>query len=285
MTVVIVHGTHDPDGAWWVETTPNDFAAEVDRGLVEAGSQPQVWRVGAFHVSAFDELRPEPSWSWFSGRTAPPFDNREGRFKWSGADLHGPGRHVGGKQLARYLEAVTELDPDETIHIIAHSHGCNVVKQATRELAKPVKLGRLVFLACPHFTDIHGGEPTYRIEPSVLGPYRTPILNFYSPQDVVQTTVARLMPDLGMAPGMPEIGFLGFEGTPLVESHRSDPDPAAAGLYEELEVEFTGGDGVAAHGAVHKPEVGRFLGYWFAQEADVPAHDLWSKLGLEKLAA
>ncbi len=62
-------------------------------------------------------------------------------------------------------------------------------------------------------------------------------------------------------PGMPKIDNLNFPGTLIVDAHRSDQDPAATGLYEELPVTYEGGEGIAAHGALHSPVVRRFLGY------------------------
>lgn len=248
-----------------------------------AGAPPQVWRIGDFHVSAFKELRPKGSRNWLWMPKHPPFANREGRFFWSGADLHGAGRLEGAKQLARYLETLASLAPDETIHVIAHSHGCNIVKHATRELEAPVKLGRIALLACPHFVDVQTGDCVYRLNREVLGDFKKPVLNFYSPQDTVQTTVAELLADLGMPPGMPGLPGTGFPGTPLVKAHRTEQDPATKDLYEDFEVAYDGGEGTSAHGAVHCAEVGRFLGYWFGQTRDVPARQVWSELGLGTL--
>lgn len=283
MTIIIVHGTHDPDGMWWIETTLGGFAAQIDAGLEAAGLPPQVWRIGNKHVCQFGELRPKGNWHWLRGRKDPPFYNREGRFRWSGADLHGPGRILGGRQLARYLEVVSRLGPDEEIHMIAHSHGCNIVKQASIELSATIRLGRIVFLACPHFSAVHGNEPPYRLNKDVLGRYRQPVLNLYSPEDTVQTTIAATMPDLGMAPGMPKVDLLGFEGTPLVKAHRSDQDPFVQDVYEEFALTYSGGRGIAAHGAVHDPKIGRMLGYWIGQNTDVSAHSIWQDLGLGPL--
>lgn len=279
MSVIIVHGTHDPEGEWWIETTLGSFAAQIDEGLVAAGAPAQVWRIENLHVSAFRELRPKVSRNWLWIPKHPPFGNREGRFSWSGADYHGAGRLLGGTQLARYLETLTCLAPEETIHVIAHSHGCNVVKQATQVLRNPVKLGRIAFLACPHFVDVQTGGCPYRLNPGVLGSFDKPVLNFYSPQDTVQTTIAEHFADLGLPPGMPGLPGTGFAGTPLVKAHRTDQEPAAHSFYEDFGVEYDGGEGTAAHGAVHNPQVGRFLGTWFAQQSDVPAHQLWSELG------
>lgn len=285
MSVVIVHGTHDPEGVWWMGTLPGSFAVEVDNGLMMAGSEPQVWRIGNQHVSVFEQLRPQGSRNWLGIPKHAPFENREGRFKWSGADLHGAGRLLGGTQLARYLEVLSSLAPDDPIHVIAHSHGCNVVKQATQELQAPVNLGRIILLACPHFVDHQTGGYPYQFNPSVFGNDNTPILNFYSPQDTVQTTVAEVLTDLGMSPGLPKVDWLGFPGTPIVDSHRTDKVPNAAHLYEDFSVVFDGGEGIAAHGAVHNGEAGKFCGYWLAQSVGASASRCWSDLGLENLHA
>lgn len=56
------------------------------------------------------------------------FANHAGRFLWSGFD-QGAFRRGAGKELARYLNAIVERT-DEPLRVVAHSHGCNVVKAA-----------------------------------------------------------------------------------------------------------------------------------------------------------
>ena len=40
MAVIITHGTHDLDSNWWLETTPGDFADQLDGGGLPQGPTP-----------------------------------------------------------------------------------------------------------------------------------------------------------------------------------------------------------------------------------------------------
>jgi predicted alpha/beta hydrolase family esterase len=66
-------------------------------------------------------------------------------------------------ELVQYLNRLRR-ETDEPIRIIAHSHGCNVVKLASmsRELSADVHISKAVFLACPHFWEANyeAEEPT-----------------------------------------------------------------------------------------------------------------------------
>jgi pimeloyl-ACP methyl ester carboxylesterase len=290
MTVVIVHGTFGRDGTWWLETTKGGFASEIDRGLDDAGREPEVWRVASNPVRDFPELSPQAKGSMFSfwGRTPPPFENFEGRFRWSGGNAHSYGRSLAGRQLARYLETLSGIAPYETVHLIGHSHGGNLIKQATKELSSPVRIGRIALLACPHFNTITGGDgpgPTYPFNSSYLTIPGRPILNFYTPQDTVQTDIAETLPDLGLGPGIPRISMLGFEGTPIVEAFRTDPDSAVAENYEDMTVTSATSSGVTAHDAVHNPIVGRAIGAWLAEPPQVSFRDVWDSYGVDALIA
>lgn len=65
-----------------------------------------------------------------------------------------------------------------------------------------------------------------------------------------------------------------------MKAFRTDQDPAVHDAYEDFAVQYEGGEGAAAHGAIHNAEVGRFLTYWLGQERDVSARQCWSDLGL-----
>jgi hypothetical protein len=74
---------------------------------------------------------------------------------WSGANSE-VARRQGAYELARYLKQLQSDDAVRTIHIVAHSHGGNVVWRAMRYLNRPTyKLGKVVALGTPflHFDD------------------------------------------------------------------------------------------------------------------------------------
>jgi hypothetical protein len=282
MAIIIVHGTHDRDGDWWLETTPGSFAEQLDGGLIAAGADPDVWRIADELVGGFAQLLPEVEFSVWSGRKPPIFEHLGGRFRWTGANAHGFGRIQAGIELARYLETLSEVSPGEPIDIVAHSHGCNVVKQATQELQFQVPIGRIVFLACPHFVNAQDHTLPYRLNVDLIddGGSAFPVLNLYSEEDTVQTSIASTLPELALPQGLPKVDWLGFEGAPMVNAFRSDQDPEAAHLYEELEINFNIGSGIQAHGAVHAPSVGWFLGFFLAQEPNVTANDCLEHLDM-----
>jgi hypothetical protein len=73
--------------------------------------------------NCFDELRfGAPVW-----RPGGPAS-----FKWSGANQH-EDRVEGGKALVKQWRALLDADPHARIHIVAHSHGCNVVLYAIQQ--------------------------------------------------------------------------------------------------------------------------------------------------------
>ncbi len=59
MAVIIVHGTHDLDSDWWLETTPGDFADQLDEGGLPQGPTPNVWRIADEPVGKFALLLSE----------------------------------------------------------------------------------------------------------------------------------------------------------------------------------------------------------------------------------
>ncbi len=65
----------------------------------------------------------------------------------------------------------------------------------------------------------------------------------------------------------------GFEDTPMVNRFRGDQGSEPAHLYERLEINFDVGTGILAHGAVHAPSVGWFLGFFLAQELNLAEYD------------
>lgn len=209
-------------------------------------------------------------------------------FKWSGSH-EGTGRGIAAKDLARYLNQLREIT-DEPIRIIAHSHGCNVVKLASSlpELSANVHIDQAIFLACPHFSEV-GANPErladwkdslsfkklaehnkdwpavlrYALDPNRVGR----ILNMYSQQDSVQVRLAQAFG----ATTAPMTGsfwnnFKTALSTGVMETPtaaRCDIDPNARHLYDDLELEISGqGTGMTAHSALHGYEVGAFCGAW-----------------------
>jgi len=156
-------------------------------------------------------------------------------------------RADGGLKLARYLNRINQLAPNEPIRVIAHSHGCNVVKHASlsKELHPGVRISAAVFLACPHvpFEDLVYKKIYYRPAPERLGA----ILNLYSILDSVQGKWAELVTGHFMP----------------VTMSRIDPDEASRHLYQDHEI-ATLDDGVSSHSAMHGARVGWLVGRWLA---------------------
>lgn len=140
--VVTVHGTYAnpgfPEmpgrnpGHWW--DAPSPFSDALDLALARHGS------------TATCSLP----------MTARLDDDRRAYFRgWSGANSELE-RRQGAYRLAQYLHWLQERDDVSTIHVIAHSHGGNVVRRAFRYLAAPArKRGVVVCLGTPflHFSD------------------------------------------------------------------------------------------------------------------------------------
>lgn len=89
-----------------------------------------------------------------NGRDIAEFPELEGPFGWYGLP-DGQARGHGAEALVKYLNAIRKLS-DEPIRIVAHSHGCNVIKLASSmpNLDPDVHIEAAVFLACPHFYEI-----------------------------------------------------------------------------------------------------------------------------------
>ena len=246
MATLVIHGTMtsqraDRAGFWWWHPD-SGFCRELNRGLNEAGSQPDVWRVGGTDV---DQHRVIPS------EQNSPFMTRHGRFLWTGLDQPEL-RRLAGRELALYLNLIHAADPTEPIRIVAHSHGCNVVKIASahRSLKRDIVIDSAVFLACPHFK-AEGvgflGTTPYKLDPSRFGR----ILNLYSKHDSVQIDIAKRLPSL-WGGGL-------FEWAP--KAHRCDPDARVQDLYENYQVS-TEEVGIDAHKAMHAEEIGYLAGLW-----------------------
>lgn len=290
MATLVIHGTFDSGGTWWREETEGSFLEALAEGMRTAGFQPDIWQVGGQPVDSYPELMPEGTANIWTGRTPPPFDQVDGRFRWSGQNFHDIGRREAGPQLARYLEAIAALAPDEEIDLIGHSHGGNVIKLAVSLAGPQVRIGRLVFLATPHFEAADGGSYPYRLAVDRLAGHDdglAAVLNVYSKEDSVQVGIADGLPDMGLPPGLPGLEALGFGGTPLVNASRTDRDPEAAAAYDNVAVltDFGGGvkGGAAAHAALHGPMVGLLAGLWLGSWPHLSGEECLTQLGLDQL--
>jgi hypothetical protein len=104
--VVLVHGTWTDTPGWhkFDSARPNNFAARLADLLQERGITDAVER---------------------------KFGDRTSHFSWSGKNDHRE-RLDAASRLAEHFSQLGELDPNIRIHVVAHSHGCNVVLKAVQ---------------------------------------------------------------------------------------------------------------------------------------------------------
>jgi len=256
VATIIVHGTMTTTPAhhlhwWWRSWGEEGFLRGITDGMTAVSGLEDIWKIDGVLVESIPELHPK--WSFWTGGMG-QFSQHDGYFMWVGGDSYAE-RDAGAHHLALYLSKIVEIAPEEPIRIIAHSHGCNVVKKATmlKELADTVFIESTVFLACPHFEThlIHDHEWYY---PYCLNPSRVgKILNLYSKYDTVQTEIAEKLPSTLISTNW-------REWSPP-KAHRIDQDPEVASLYENFEI-ATMDEGIAAHGAMHGITIGRLVGIW-----------------------
>jgi pimeloyl-ACP methyl ester carboxylesterase len=126
-TVLLIHGTFAnkvvSPPAWW--HPGSDFCHKLDLSLSQQGSPARCWA----HIGSST--------------------NPTNVFAWTGGNLESE-RHIGGDSLAKeILDLETNYDVSR-YHIVAHSHGGNVVLHALRSLADdPKNLGAVIFLGTP----------------------------------------------------------------------------------------------------------------------------------------
>jgi hypothetical protein len=275
MTTIVVHGTLAYGSSWYQSSWgERGFLAGLHGGMMEAGGGHDIWSIRGEPVESYPALG--------------------GVFEWNGL-AEGIYRGVAASALVQYLNAVTELT-DEPIRIIAHSHGCNVVKLASslRGLSPAVTIDRAVFLACPHFYEdeytqealswqdrldirkvaksykVTGRRYRYRVDPSRFGR----ILNVYCEKDKVQVDLAQSLSG-GQVPLTG--GFLenvlkqlseGMHEIP--KATRRDLDEQAVHLYENLEVHVERGcSGVKTHSVMHGSIIGLLAGMWLNSRGSV----------------
>jgi hypothetical protein len=268
MTTIVVHGTLAYGGSWYQSSwEDNGFLSALSGGMLQVSDWHDVWIIGNDFVWQYPGL----------GQV----------FEWNGLP-EGIYRGIAAQQLAQYLNTVAEL-ADEPIRIVAHSHGCNVVKLASSlpELSPRVHIEQAVFLACPHFyedeytqeelswqdrLDIRkvsraykksGHRFRYRLDPQRFGR----ILNIYCEKDKVQVDLAQSLSG-GTVPltGSLLQHVMQQLSTGVVETPRAsrwDPDENAAHLYENLEVQVERGcSGIKTHSVMHGAFIGAFAGIW-----------------------
>jgi hypothetical protein len=119
-TVLLIHGTFANKAvsapAWWHPSS--DFCHKLDLSLSQQGSPARCWGPGI------------PT----------------NVFAWTGDNLESE-RRIGGDSLAKEIMDLETNHDVSCYHIVAHSHGGNVVLHALRSLAvDPKKIGAVIFL-------------------------------------------------------------------------------------------------------------------------------------------
>jgi hypothetical protein len=255
MATIVIHGTMTLLSAkharwWWDSWYDGGFLDAVKRGMLTQANQHDLWIVRGQPVSKIDAL--QMKWSFWTG-TMGQAPAHEGHFFWAGTDDYIT-REAGAHQLVVYLNHLREFAPEEPLSVIAHSHGCNIVKMASSnaKLSPSIKFRRAVFLACPHFEAAgpQGNFYPYRVQTGRFGK----ILNLSSESDTVQ---------VGFADALP--GNFGKRITDYLppKAYRVDRDSQAASLYENWNLP-TVDKGTTAHTVMHGVAVGAMIGVWIA---------------------
>lgn len=287
MTTLVIHGTLARGASWYANSwKPGGFCHALAESMEHVSGWHDVWRVDGQNIAP------------------------TGKFEWSGL-AEGLFRGEGARALVQRLNRLRQ-QTDEPIRIIAHSHGCNVVKLASTdsELSPNVHIAQAVFLACPHFWEANyeADKPTswldkfkfellkqrgrkyrYRAMPQRFGR----ILNLYSESDLVQVSLAKSLsgtyvPEmtgniLGDLKRMISTGDV-YE---LPTAERTDSDPLAQALYVNCAVPIAKEcRGITAHSVMHGAAIAKLCGTWLnsdiADEAfqgicrrlpAIPAHD------------
>ncbi len=268
MTTIVVHGTLAYGSSWYQSSWGDGgFLTGLHAGMTETSGWHDIWAVDGNPVDSYPELA--------------------GPYAWNGM-AEGIYRGIAATGFAEYLNRVSELT-DEPIRIIAHSHGCNVVKLASSlpSLSPAVTIDQAVFLACPHFyEDEYTQEDLswqdrldirkvtqaykatkrryrYRVNPQRFGR----ILNVYCEKDKVQVDLAQSLSG-GQVPLTG--GFWenikaqltdGIHELPIAT--RYDTDEQASHLYENLEVYVENRcSGIKTHSVMHGKYLGILAGVW-----------------------
>jgi hypothetical protein len=120
-TVLLIHGTYaNEEPSWWLPASK--FCEQLDSALLQVKSIARCWA----HIGT-----------------------QKGDFAWTGDNLESQ-RRIGGDSLAKKITALETTGEVHRYHIVAHSHGGNVVLHALRSLTEdPKKLGAVIFLGTP----------------------------------------------------------------------------------------------------------------------------------------
>ena len=215
--VLVIHGTGaapKPDEIKWYQFDPDDesnFCRRLDAALGELGWPAAVWR----RPRGMDD------------------DGRRLRFSWSGGNSHAD-RLAGGGELDELLRRIREADPRCRIHLVAHSHGGNVVLAGLhsylgwmRHLAGSEvqgqgadaglaawrrgldpefnRLGRLVFLGTPFYAKCWLGGASWLSRALDAG--RSLLVNLLFCFGVVYLLVVGMAGLVGL---LPSLGFIGW---------------------------------------------------------------------------
>jgi hypothetical protein len=107
------------------------------------------WARGAFHrrVGSAEWCRPEGKLRTLIESQLPERDVSFELFNWSGSNSYG-GRRSAGWELRQLLIQLQAAYPTALIHVIAHSHGGNVLLYAMEQSEAP-KIASAVFLSTP----------------------------------------------------------------------------------------------------------------------------------------
>lgn len=277
MATLIVHGTVPVKIPftvkwWWDSWHENGFLHSMAAAMRTVSGHEDVWKIGGTPVADIDTLDPQAHSGWRAALDpnawqelldprryldAEQYLVHRGCFMWSGSDMDSE-RQRAGRTLARYLNKVHALAPHEPIRLVAHSHGCNVVKIASScgLLDRTVFIERAVFLACPHFMLARGEQRSfpYQLDAMRFGS----IVNAYSPEDSVQVDIAQNLP------GPPENADM-IMG--MFSSQRTEQYPAAKGRYRDYSIP-TEDRGLRAHSAIHGARMGGLIGAWLGGGKD-----------------
>jgi DNA-binding response OmpR family regulator len=149
-TIVVVHGTYpdrssDPlKPSWWQPRS--DFCRVLDAALAKRDLRMRAWKhigmVGGQQLTPLNELR------ILDRVTTRPSEV----FSWSGMNSE-LDRRTAAFELVRYIAELEANPAVRTYHLVAHSHGGNVIRRAFRDIRFPIrKAGYAVFLGTPLFT-------------------------------------------------------------------------------------------------------------------------------------
>jgi hypothetical protein len=258
MTTIVIHGTQTHRSPvhstwWWNSWHAGGFLEAVGEGMNRVSGLHDLWRVNGAYVPEVPELTAKKSF-WSFSLSARSLAQHKGHFYWGGAAM-GIARDAGSDLLVAYLNKIRELTR-ERLRIIAHSHGCNIVKLASDSpnLSPDIHIESAAFLACPHFFTPNAVDEyrvTYKLDPRRFGR----ILNLYCPSDSVQVNIASHLSGQALSASIAEIQ--------CPTAYRVEQDPDAQHLYENVEVEVAGDcSGTQAHTVMHGALVGEPVGVW-----------------------